>query len=60
MQTDALQRVTRTLADRYHVERLIGEGGMATVYLARDIKHDRDVPIVVVNWVSELRQKLKK
>src|SRR5687767_2443890 len=49
MQTDALERVTRTLADRYHVERLIGEGGMATVYLARDLKHDRDVALKILN-----------
>jgi len=49
MQTDALQRVTRTLADRYQVERLIGEGGMATVYLAKDIKHDRDVALKILN-----------
>jgi serine/threonine protein kinase len=48
MQTDALERVTRTLADRYQVERLIGEGGMATVYLAKDLKHDRDVALKIL------------
>ena len=33
------------LADRYLVEREIGAGGMATVYLARDLRHDRDVAL---------------
>jgi serine/threonine protein kinase len=31
------------LADRYRIEREFGRGGMATVYLARDLKHDRPV-----------------
>src|SRR6185503_14111256 len=33
------------LAERYRVERLIGVGGMATVYLARDLRHDRNVAL---------------
>ena len=37
-----------TLADRYRFERELGAGGMATVYLARDLKHDRDVAIKVL------------
>src|SRR5574342_124101 len=36
------------LADRYAIERRIGEGGMATVYLARDLKHDRNVALKVL------------
>ena len=36
------------LADRYRIEREIGAGGMATVYLARDLKHDRDVALKVL------------
>ena len=36
------------LAGRYRVQREIGAGGMATVYLARDIKHDRDVALKVL------------
>src|SRR5262245_21597143 len=36
------------LADRYRIEREIGSGGMATVYLARDLKHDRDVAVKVL------------
>ena len=41
-------RLTSALADRYHVERELGAGGMATVYLAHDLKHDRDVAIKVL------------
>jgi serine/threonine-protein kinase len=36
------------LADRYRVERILGEGGMATVYLAHDVKHDRKVALKVL------------
>jgi TolB-like protein len=36
------------LAHRYHIERELGAGGMATVYLARDVKHDRDVALKVL------------
>jgi tetratricopeptide (TPR) repeat protein len=36
------------LADRYAIERELGRGGMATVYLARDLKHDRPVAIKVL------------
>src|SRR6266545_6897121 len=36
------------LAERYRIEREIGSGGMATVYLARDLKHDRDVALKVL------------
>ncbi len=36
------------LADRYTIERKLGEGGMATVYLAHDVKHDRKVAIKVL------------
>src|ERR1043165_1922191 len=43
--TDAL---TSALADRYQIDRLIGEGGMAKVYLARDIRHNRRVALKVL------------
>ena len=41
-------KVTRVLADRYRIERVIGEGGMATVYLAEDLKHKRQVAVKVM------------
>jgi serine/threonine protein kinase len=43
-----LARLTAALADRYEIERELGGGGMATVYLARDLKHDREVAIKVL------------
>ncbi|MEP7002151.1 MAG: protein kinase [bacterium] len=43
-----LERLRDALADRYRIERELGAGGMATVYLARDLKHDRDVAIKVL------------
>ncbi len=41
-------RLVAALADRYRLERELGQGGMATVYLARDLKHNRDVAIKVL------------
>ena len=38
-------RLTAALADRYRIERELGAGGMATVYLAQDLKHHRQVAI---------------
>jgi serine/threonine-protein kinase len=52
MSAHALERLRAALADRYAVERVLGRGGMATVYLARDRKHKRDVAIKVLE--SEL------
>jgi eukaryotic-like serine/threonine-protein kinase len=37
------------IADRYTIEREIGRGGMATVHLARDLKHDRLVALKLLN-----------
>ncbi|HEX9630829.1 MAG TPA: protein kinase [Gemmatimonadales bacterium] len=45
---DQLDRLTTALADRYAIEREIGAGGMATVYLAEDLKHRRKVAIKVL------------
>ena len=44
-----MRRLSASLADRYTIERELGAGGMATVYLAHDIKHDRDVAIKVLH-----------
>src|SRR5882672_7659623 len=44
----AVERLNTALAGRYVVEREIGAGGMATVYLARDVKHDRNVALKVL------------
>src|SRR3989449_11252250 len=41
-------RLTAALAGRYAIERELGRGGMATVYLARDLKHDREVALKVL------------
>ena len=41
-------RLTEAVADRYRIERELGAGGMATVYLAQDLKHDRKVAIKVL------------
>src|SRR5439155_11067227 len=44
-----LAHLTSALAGRYAIEREIGAGGMATVYLARDVKHHRQVALKVLN-----------
>ncbi len=45
---DLLDRLKAALADRYAIEREIGAGGMATVYLAEDLKHHRPVAVKVL------------
>jgi eukaryotic-like serine/threonine-protein kinase len=45
---DELKRLKRTLAERYSVHRELGRGGMATVYLAHDLRHDRPVALKVL------------
>ncbi len=46
--SEALAQLQTSLADRYAVERELGAGGMANVYLARDLRHDRHVALKVL------------
>ncbi len=46
---DSLERLRTSLAGRYGIERELGRGGMATVYLAEDLKHHRPVAIKVLD-----------
>jgi len=55
---DLIDRLNTALAGRYAVQRALGEGGMATVLLARDLRHDRDVAIKVLR--SELAEVIGK
>src|SRR5580765_8410072 len=48
MTSDAAHRLGAALSDRYRIERELGQGGMATVYLAEDLRHDRKVAIKVL------------
>jgi len=47
--SDAVERLRGALADRYSIERELGRGGMATVYLARDVRHDRPVALKLLH-----------
>src|SRR5262245_2200471 len=46
--TGVHDRLRAALRDRYRVDRALGAGGMATVYLARDLRHDRKVALKVL------------
>ncbi len=46
--TEVTAKLSTALADRYRIERHLGEGGMATVYLAEDLKHKRKVAVKVL------------
>lgn len=45
---DLSERLSAVIGDRYEFVRELGRGGMATVYLAKDLKHDRDVAVKVL------------
>src|SRR6266576_3798182 len=47
--TSTLDRLRAALIGRYDVSKEIGAGGMATVFLGHDLKHDRDVAIKVLH-----------
>ena len=63
--TENTARLSTTLADRYKIERELGSGGMATVYLAEDLKLHRKVAVKVLRccaswneprwWGSDVR-----
>ncbi len=46
--TDSIDRLTAAVADRYAIQEELGAGGMATVYLAEDLKHHRKVAVKVL------------
>ncbi len=46
---DAASRLNAALEGRYAIERELGEGGMATVCLAKDLKHNRNVALKVLH-----------
>ena len=47
--SEILTRLQSALSDRYAIQRELGRGGMATVFLATDVKHDREVAIKVLH-----------
>ena len=46
--TGLMERLSATLASRYRLERELGQGGMARVFLARDLKYEREVAVKVL------------
>ena len=46
--SEITDRLSTALADRYRIARHLGEGGMANVYLAEDLQHERKVAVKVL------------
>jgi serine/threonine-protein kinase len=46
---ELIARLNHTLGDRYRIDRLVGRGGMASVFAARDLRHDRPVALKVLH-----------
>jgi serine/threonine-protein kinase len=70
MDTDPITRLNAALEGRYKIERELGEGGMAVVYLAEDLRHERKVALKVLKvelaavggaerFVAEIEMKAK-
>jgi serine/threonine-protein kinase len=60
---DPHEALHEELSDRYELEDVLGEGGMGTVYLARDRKHDRPVAIKTIHpnrTNAEVRQRFRR
>jgi serine/threonine protein kinase len=66
--SDTMSRLAAAQADRYRIERELGQGGMATVYLAQDLRHDLSFVMIrpveryrevnmVIDWREELRRR---
>jgi serine/threonine-protein kinase len=52
---DVVVRLNSALSHRYRIESEIGSGGMATVYLAQDLEHDRKVAVKVIKTTANLQ-----
>ena len=46
--TTTSERLSKALAGRYTIDREVGQGGMAIVFLAHDLRHDRDVALKIL------------
>jgi hypothetical protein len=54
--SDIVARLSTAVADRYRIERQLGVGGMATVYLAEDVKHQRQMAVKVLPECGEIAE----